>query len=509
MRSLAVAIMVAVVGGCTVADTEWRGPLRQRVAGDPGLPACVDALAEIRLAVAEAGTGDAEAAPIRGFPYLRINRFLARVGEPLERMPLDGPAFEAWVARLRALDVVATRIELANLPEDDRLRLGLRLHRVTPEPIAIEALAESCGDRLRLHDLTDENRRRRLLALARVPDHYSNLARIVGLYPLTSIPVSFGWDAWKDANFGSFQGPPASLPVEGTIVEWGPDTLARPLSPAEVAAIVEASRDPHFAIPEPNGRDLRSLIATFAPVWRVDVTGAHDRIGTPVWPTSGGDAEIDTGRPAAFTRVGHAYFEGEILLQVSYAVWFPERPRESDLDILAGHLDGIVWRVTIGADGRPLIYDTIHPCGCFHLFFPSPPVRRRPVADDMVFDEIADVPTPAPSLEQGQRMVLWLATGSHYLVGLSITDDAAIDSVRYAVADDNDLRSLPIPGGGRRSLFEADGLVAGTERMERFLLWPMGIASPGAMRQWGTHATAFVGRRHFDDPDLIEKAFVR
>jgi hypothetical protein len=29
------------------------------------------------------------------------------------------------------------------------------------------------------------------------------------------------------------------------------------------------------------------------------------------------------------------------------------------------------------------------------------------------------------------------------------------------------------------------------------------------MRQWGTHATAFVGRRHFDAPDLIEKAFER
>jgi len=27
------------------------------------------------------------------------------------------------------------------------------------------------------------------------------------------------------------------------------------------------------------------------------------------------------------------------------------------------------------------------------------------------------------------------------------------------------------------------------------------------MRQWGHHATAFVGRRHFDDPHLFEKTF--
>jgi hypothetical protein len=50
-------------------------------------------------------------------------------------------------------------------------------------------------------------------------------------------------------------------------------------------------------------------------------------------------------------------------------------------------------------------------------------------------------------------------------------------------------------------------LIAGTERGERFLFWPMGIASPGAMRQAGTQATAFVGRRQFDDADIVEKRF--
>jgi hypothetical protein len=37
----------------------------------------------------------------------------------------------------------------------------------------------------------------------------------------------------------------------------------------------------------------------------------------------------------------------------------------------------------------------------------------------------------------------------------------------------------------------------------------MGIASPGAMRQWGRHATAFIGRRHFDDPRLFDQRFER
>ena len=72
---------------------------------------------------------------------------------------------------------------------------------------------------------------------------------------------------------------------------------------------------------------------------------------------------------------------------------------------------------------------------------------------------------------------------------------------------DGELRSLVSLGGGRASAFGPDGLVPGTERAERFLFWPMGIRSAGAMRQWGRQATAFVGRRHFDDPDLLEKRF--
>ena len=78
--------------------------------------------------------------------------------------------------------------------------------------------------------------------------------------------------------------------------------------------------------------------------------------------------------------------------------------------------------------------------------------------------------------------------------------------VAEAVTAD-DLRVLPLPGGGSRSAFGPDGLVPGTQRGERFLFWPMGIASAGQMRQWGTHATAFVGRRHFDDADLIDRRF--
>jgi hypothetical protein len=57
-------------------------------------------------------------------------------------------------------------------------------------------------------------------------------------------------------------------------------------------------------------------------------------------------------------------------------------------------------------------------------------------------------------------------------------------------------------------MFSPDSLAPGSERLERFILWPTGVVSPGAMRQWGRHAVAFVGERHFDDPFSMDKMFM-
>ena len=71
------------------------------------------------------------------------------------------------------------------------------------------------------------------------------------------------------------------------------------------------------------------------------------------------------------------------------------------------------------------------------------------------------------------------------------------------------LRSLPYFGKGKKSMFAQDAIVHGTDRLERFIHWPMGVLSPGGMRQWGRHALAFVGQRQFDDPIYMDKMFKR
>jgi hypothetical protein len=117
-------------------------------------------------------------------------------------------------------------------------------------------------------------------------------------------------------------------------------------------------------------------------------------------------------------------------------------------------------------------------------------------------------PQSAPLLRPGQRLRLRIAARTHYLERVAVADAGTPDAV-YVLRDADGLRGLPLPGGGTRSVFDRDGFLPGSERLERAFFWPMGIASAGQMRQWGRHATAFVGRRHFDDPHLFEQYFER
>jgi hypothetical protein len=130
--------------------------------------------------------------------------------------------------------------------------------------------------------------------------------------------------------------------------------------------------------------------------------------------------------------------------------------------------------------------------------------QARPAPDPN--GEWAFSPVGAPALQTGQRMALRVASATHYLTGLDVLQrDPALP---YDWRSYDSLRSLPAADGTRRSVFNAHGFIPGTDRLESWLFWPMGIAQAGSMRQWGRHATAFVGKRHFDDAYLLDERYI-
>ncbi|HEV8096726.1 MAG TPA: hypothetical protein VGP71_13420 [Burkholderiales bacterium] len=493
MNLLSALILAAALAGCATLERPFSDHLESAA-----IPVrdCAAWFAALDAAVDGAGVRDAQDARIRGFPYLRVDRSLSALRE---RAASDVAATQAFALRLAALDYSARKAEIANLPDE----------RLTALPVLLvpglrrEAVARTrdCAQLLREIDFAKPETRQWLLERATVPDDYSMALRVAGLYALTRVAFAAGVQRWESETSAAFAQQPrgTSLPL----IRYAPPAAPSRSRDALERLLAASSANP-LGLPEPAAQDLAELLAAFAPSFEVEVAGDYDRFGQLRWLRGREIPSVDAAEQVVYAQITRTLYRGRVLLQLVYTIWFPERPPSEPGDILAGLLDGLTWRVTLAPDGEPLVYDTIHACGCYHMFFPTPRARALPAPNG--FDEWAFSPQQLPRVEAGERPVLHVANGTHYIERVSIA--RGMDSVaHYELRDYDELRSLARLDGGSRSAFGPDGLIAGTERPERYRFWPTGVRSAGAMRQWGRHATAFVGRRHFDDAHLFEQRF--
>ena len=493
MRAAAALLALLALAGCATT-----GPFGSHLASQlPQVRECAEWYRQLDERTDAAGVRDARDARVAGFPYLRVDRLLSALREDAK----TAQGQEALVERMLQLDLEARRFEIANLPlapaADDREPRGVFDLRHTFERTA------ACGRLLQQIDFANPASRAEMLEHAVVPDDYILADRVLGLYALTRIPFARGVRRYEEEVRSSFARELAT-PAGATLVRYAPPPLTRPMPRSRVEAILSATSGNALGIPEPTEADLADLLRTFAPSLEVEVRADYDRFGEMRWLRGETAPSVEAANLVVYAHPSWTRYRGRTLLQLVYTIWFPERPPESERDLLAGKLDGLVWRVTLAPDGEPIIFDTIHPCGCFHLFFPTARARARPAPDDL--QEWAFAPQALPRFAEGERPLVRIATRTHYVERVSAVHGT--DSlVQYEIRPYGELRSLQRLDGGRSSAFGPDGLVPGTERPERWLFWPMGIRSAGAMREWGRHATAFVGRRHFDDADLLEKRF--
>jgi hypothetical protein len=451
MRGRCAGITLALAVGMAGCATTASAP-----SSDP----CTRWFVALDGAVDAAGVRDAQDARLPAHPGLRIDRLAAATR--------DVQPWPPWSARAATLDEQARAAETSNLPAVAWPIDGIA------DPAAARARSTHCRTQALQRLAGDEAAQRDVRAQARVPDRYDAARRALGAYALLRWPFFAGVQAWQDEH---------TLAVR----RWA-------------------------TTPPPRQRFAPPDDAALAPVFEIELDNdgatlpAHDRFGVPAWTARDASApSVDTSQPVVFVRETHTLYGAQVLRQLVYTVWFPQRPPRRAVDVLAGTLDGVIVRLTLGPDGQPVLLDSIHACGCWHQFYPAAGVTLRTGAP--AHEEWAFVAAPLPALAPGQRLAVRLAAGTHHVTGVAAIDAGAA-AQRYALRDEHLLRALPLPDGGTRSLYGSDGLVAGTQRSERFLFWPMGIASAGAMRQWGHHATAFVGRRHFDDADLVARRFV-
>ena len=116
--------------------------------------------------------------------------------------------------------------------------------------------------------------------------------------------------------------------------------------------------------------------------FEIETRADYDRFGWLRWRRGMALPQVDAAEPTVYVHPAYTRYGDHVLLQLVYTLWFPERPPRAAFDPAAGPLDGVVWRVTLAPDGEPLVYDAIHACGCFHVFFPTARARRRPAPPD-------------------------------------------------------------------------------------------------------------------------------
>ena len=486
LSAVLVIASTAVLAGCAVRPDYPPGVVA------PVEQACLDDFRAFDKAVSEHGSPNARLHRVAGFPHLRVTRFYAAFRDD-DRLD-DDEAFERWVEQLVALGREARAIEWATLPEGGRAEFG---------EDGLRAL-HGCAEKLAEGDLAHPERRAALRDAARAADDYSTAKRVVGLYPLTRWGILFGVHRWQRGVQARYTTePPPDL--EGWA--WYTPPGAEQTAALEARRLVAGAPRDALGVPRLNDGDWRRLYAAHAPIWLVEEQGGYDRIGAPYWPAPESPRpEVDIAvEPVTYVHRDYTRLDGEVAVQLLYGIWFPERPRTGPLDLLGGHMSGVIFRVTLAADGTPVFYDTVHQCGCYHQFHPTAALEPRARPD------YAEPPLilRAPVIDPGQRPVIGMRTRTHYVEHFFALDrvPAGVTEYSYRFADYHGLERLPDGEYGYRSLFGPEGIVPGTERRERWLLWPAGVPSPGAQRQYGRYMTAFVGRRHFDDPDLIPRIF--
>ena len=482
-------MFLVLMAGCA----RWPSPTSSIQSADKGPTGeCVVFFERLDQAIVAADAVDASVFRIPGYPYLRTNRFLASLAPDTD----TDDRFDTWCNRLQAQDRMARRVEIDNLSDTMLNSIAAGLDRQS-----LAQRIDECGNRLRRNDFESRHQRDAFRHKMAAPDEYIASRRWLGLYPLMRPFISQGVRTWHgEARQDRMDAAHTARGVPSYC--YGPSSVGDIDMARHIIQNVDVDA---LDIPHYTPEQQRKLFRALAPVWEIRTATEADRIGSPAWDHAG-RLSILTDQPKTYERLSYTHFAGDILTQLNYVIWFPGRPKTGPFDIYGGWLDGIILRITLDRTGRPLLYETIHNCGCYYKAFLTDRINARESID---YDEPPLIFKMQTSGDNRGRLAVIVSPADHYVLDLCYPDPShELDLIHYDLLPYDLLKRLPVPGGGHRSMFDRYGLVPGSERLERFILWPSGVHSPGAMRQWGRHAVTLIGKRHFDDPDFMDRAFV-
>ncbi len=487
---LITAVLILAMTGCSIQPTD-------PFAVDPYVrttqqeKSCLIFFDNLDTSISTSTFFEASVQRIDGYPIYRSDRFLASFAN----QTLTHQEHIAWKASLHANAINAYQQEVARLPSDIKLPLPFNQSDVLGN-------ISQCTLNLESYFLKKEINSPLNIKRLAIKDNYSTLARFFGMYPLTQWLAQPSMKNYQKEMTARYQAGPNT---DSAISLYQPKTRTTLDIQSIQQILSKAYSSNALRIPVLSTSDKQTLLAHFSPNLSLEKMNSSDKLGSPEW-NQNDQIIVNTQKPRAYTFITYTRLNEQILIQLNYGFWFPERPTQSSFDIYAGVLDGIIWRVTLDTQGKPFFYDSIHQCGCYHkVFLPQGVVYdiTNNSVESPLFFSINNV-----TLDSTHPITLNIDSSSHYIVGVSQPHSnlhsKSEESTFYEFSDYTSLSRLPTKNRPR-SLFEKNGIIGQSARKERWFLWPLGVVNAGAMRQKGRHAIAFIGQRHFDDAFLFEK----
>ncbi|CZF77700.1 hypothetical protein GCE9029_00365 [Grimontia celer] len=403
------------------------------------------------------------------FPHLAFNRFSTSFVNELS----DAPAKGQWLAYVAQKGKVQLETALTLVPTsaaENNLMMQCQ-----------KQLVEESIENPKFWSELEKNP-------PAVPTAYEHWKRILGVYPVASL-VAEGQIEEEQERIKTDFGRTLTQPFR-----YG--EAPSPMAQREVAKLLsEASKYSSLNWPLLTDSESAALLDRFSPFFLVETLSVDDIPGTLAFESR---VFIDTQKPVLYRAVTYTRFHGKVLPQLNYALWFPARTAKSALDPYAGEFDAVNIRITLGEDGKPLILDSIHQCGCYHMVYAlSPTLRFLERNDEKPIQNYL-----FPNTDEG-RFEISLTAEEHMINAVHVIDNIAPDIELQAAALGETL-VLSDSQGNNHTPFDEYGILNESLRGERWFLWPFGVRSPGAMRQYGQHAIAFIGERHFDDAFLLQ-----
>lgn len=453
---------------------------------------------QIDAAIVKYEVEDASAFKVPGFPYLRTNRFLTAIKNRL----IDRETENYWIEKMLAMDLHSRKKEFANLPQPAFHELS----EAIGEPIireTIEAMTAAYAQQLLNTDRSNPDFIPILKRAVRVPDEYSSMARVLGLYPLAGIPVTIGTVSAYHRYKSWHQTPLDELAILGKLIYYYPDDSMGGRYDDLRERIYDPSNLDILGLPILTVKDEKLLANALAPVLEQDIVKDYDRMGRITWHN--GQVMVDPAKPYVYFYTTHSLLDGYPVLQINYAFWYIERAGSNAPWYERGPLDGVTMRVTLNKKGIPVLMDIMNSCGCYYFLVPQKKIVEKIIVKPGEIDPL--VPAWLPPKYPAERINLRINSGWHQVQNIS-THIGSERIINYKLVPYESLESLPKITGQMESVFTPRGILKDSWRIEPYIFFSMGIRDIGYMRQRGHHAIKFIGRGHFTDTDLFDQSIM-